>query len=109
MEKDDILAAELQEKEGAEKQLNKRRGAIEEYKLNSQRPLDLQHAELEQRQKKRKHDEAREAKNLESMKDVAANLKERASKFRTDYEDEKKKTEGRVGLETEAVEKRAWR
>ena len=104
VEKDDILAAELREKEGAEKQLNKRRGEIEEYKLNSQRPLDLQHAELEQRQKKRKHDEAREAKNLESMKDVAAKLKERASKLRTDYEDEKKKTEGRVDLETKAVE-----
>ena len=104
VQKDDILTAEVQEKEGAEKQLNKRRGEIEEYKLNSQRPLDLQHSELEQRQKKRKHDEAREAKNMESMKEKAAKLKERAAKLRVDYEEEKKKTEGRVDLETKAMQ-----
>ena len=104
VEKDDILAAEVRQREGAEKQLNKRRGEIEEYKLNSQRPLDLQHSELEQRQKKRKHDEAREAKNIESMKEQATKLKERAAKLRVDYEDEKKKTEGRVELETKAMQ-----
>jgi len=104
VEKDDILADEVRQREGAEKQLNKRRGEIEEYKLISQRPLDLQHSELEKRQKKRKQDEAREAKNMESMKEQATKLKERAAKLRVDYEDEKKKTEGRVELETKAMQ-----
>merc|ERR1719158_1378021 len=104
VEKDDILAAEVRQREGAEKQLNKRRGEIEEYKLISQRPLDLQHSELEKRQKKRKQDEAREAKNMESMKEQATKLKERAAKLRVDYEDEKKKTDGRVELETKAMQ-----
>merc|ERR1719191_705163 len=84
VEKDDILADEVRQREGAEKQLNKRRGEIEEYKLISQRPLDLQHSELEKRQKKRKQDEAREAKNMESMKEQATKFKERAAKLRVD-------------------------